>query len=191
MTSRMKSAQCTLLSTLLLLGSCSNLLPRAKTDMGYFKSFLEAQQAVEAIVPGETRVDDLQALHLDVSHQPNAVILSYAEILPKVLGSGVLTTKELDPNIRMCIQAHDRCRGLEIQIAHINRDRVGPFFPDFINFRRTTITHGWRFNALILSINEVVIYRAWSGQPDIREVEVRKNPLGPLQDMGPAIITHR
>jgi hypothetical protein len=34
-----------------------------------------------------------------------------------------------------------------------------------------------------------VVYRAWGGQPKVNEIEVNTNPLGPLQEMGPALLT--
>jgi hypothetical protein len=75
-------------------------------------------------------------------------------------------------------------------VARISKARTGNFFADFINFKRRTETTGWRFNALILMVNDVVVYRAWGGQPVVNEVEVNTNPLGPFQDMGPAVITN-
>ena len=54
---------------------------------------------------------------------------------------------------------------------------------DFTNFSRRSETTGWRFNALVLLVNDVVVYRAWGGQPRVMEVEISTNPLGPLQDM--------
>ena len=48
---------------------------------------------------------------------------------------------------------------------------------------------GWRFSGLILLVNEKVVYRSWSGQPRVNEVEITNNPLGPFQDIGPAVLT--
>jgi hypothetical protein len=50
---------------------------------------------------------------------------------------------------------------------------------------------GWRFNALILFVDDLVVYRSWGGQPAVNEVEVTSNPLGPLQDVGPSLLTTR
>ena len=60
---------------------------------------------------------------------------------------------------------------------------------DFVNLKRTTETTGWRFNATILMVNGLVVHRTWGGQPLVQEVEVRKNPLGPLQDGGPGFLS--
>ena len=66
---------------------------------------------------------------------------------------------------------------------------TGNFFTDFSNFQRRTETTGWRFHGVILFVNTLVVYRSWSGQPRVNEVEITKNPLGPLQDIGPSLLT--
>jgi len=179
------------LCAVLGLTACASWLPRASSDPVYFESFEQARRAVESITPGETRIADLEALHLDTRKQPNTLILSYADILRRVFGGGVVSMKDLAPGIVKCIEAHDACRGLEFHISSIHKDRIGSFFLDFINFKRQTVTSGWRFNALVLSVDDVVVYRSWGGQPELNEVQQQRNPLGPLQEIGPAIVTNQ
>jgi hypothetical protein len=88
-----------------------------------------------------------------------------------------------------CLNARDACRGWELNVARISKARTGTFFADFIHFKRRTETTWWRFNALILMVNDVVVYRAWGGQPVVNEAEVNTNPLGPFQDIGQAVFT--
>jgi hypothetical protein len=78
---------------------------------------------------------------------------------------------------------------MEIVAAKISRTRTGNFLADFSNFRRNTETSGWRFNALILFVDDLVVYRSWGGQPAVLETEVTNNPLGPLQDVGPSLLS--
>ena len=172
------------------MSGCASWLPQASADPVYFTSFDQARQAVESIVPGQTRVEDLQALHLDTVKQPNTVVMSYADILRRVMGGSVLAKQDLAPGIVQCLEAHDACRGLEYNISSIHKDRVGSFWLDFINFKRETVTSGWRFNALVLSVDGVVVYRSWGGQPEVSQVDKQRNPLGPLQEIGPAIVTN-
>lgn len=47
---------------------------------------------------------------------------------------------------------------------------------DLLNFKRTTETTRWRFNARILLVGERVVYRAWGGQPFVSEMDVQTNP---------------
>jgi hypothetical protein len=178
-----------LTSGLLGLQGCASWLPQAAADPVYFTSFDQARTAIESIEPGRTRTADLKAMHLDTVQQPNTVVLSYADILRRVMGGSVLAKQDLAPGIVQCLEAHDACRGLEFNINSIHKDRVGSFWLDFINFKRETVTSGWRFNALILSVDEVVVYRSWGGQPEVNLVDKQRNPLGPLQEIGPAIVT--
>ena len=178
-----------LASAALGLQGCANWLPKAASDPVYFMSFDHARQAIESIEPGRTRVAELRDLHLDTVQLPNTVVMSYADILRRVMGGSVLAKQDLAPGIVQCLEAHDACQGLEYNISSIHKDRVGSFWLDFINFKRETVTSGWRFNALVLSVDGVVVYRSWGGQPEVNLVDKQRNPLGPLQDVGPAIVT--
>lgn len=171
--------------------ACSGLLPRAGNESFYFDSFEQAQHAIESLVPMHSTVKDLEARNLDPEHQPNTVLLSFADISKKFLGSGVLSKDELGPGVSACLAARDACRGLDLNISKIEKKRTGAFFSDFINYSRRTETTGWRFNALILVVDDVVVYRSWGGQPEVNEIDNQKNPLGPFQDIGPAIIKTR
>jgi hypothetical protein len=178
-----------LLGVTLGLGACASWLPQASADPVYFTTFDQARLAIESIEPGRTRVGDLKALHLDTVQQPNTVVMSYADILRRVMGGSVLAKQDLAPGIVQCLVAHDACSGLEFSISSIHKDRIGSFWLDFINFKRETVTSGWRFNALVLSVEGVIVYRSWGGQPEVNLVDKQRNPLGPLQEIGPAIVT--
>ncbi|MBK9574727.1 MAG: hypothetical protein IPO43_19450 [Rhodoferax sp.] len=102
--------------------------------------------------------------------------------------TGVVTDAR---SVVVCLEARDACHGLEIVGSRIVKARTGNFVADFSNFRRRTETTGWRFNALILFVDDLVVYRSWGGQPKVSEVEVTHNPLGPLQDVGPSLISGR
>jgi len=172
-----------------LLSSCSSMLPRARSDSSPFKSFDEASHAIDALIPMKSNAVDLSKLGIDPVQQPNTAILTQSDIVRRFVPSALLKREDLDPGVLACLEARDACRGWEITAARISRDRTGNFFSDFTNFHRRTETTGWRFNALILLVNDVVVYRAWSGQPRVNEIEVNTNPLGPLQEMGPALVT--
>lgn len=177
--------------TLLALCGCSGLLPKSRNESPTFQSFDEARQAVEAIVPMQSHLASLREMKLDPANQPNTVLLSYADIVKRVVNGSVLSKTDLAPGLVMCINAQDACRGWELNISQIHKNRTGGFWSDFFNFRRHAVTTGWRFNALILLVDDVVVYRAWGGQPDIHEVDIKQNPLGPLQEIGPAVLGPR
>ena len=182
--------QCTVLTCLLLVQGCTALLPNTHTESPTFQTFDEARQAIEALVPNKSRLATLTEMGLTPDKQPNTAILTQADIVRRVFNCGVLGKDDLDPGIVTCINARNACRGWELNVARITKARTGNFFSDFANFKRRTETTGWRFNALILLVDDVVVYRGWGGQPVINEVEVNSNPLGPFQDMGPSAITN-
>lgn len=179
-----------LLVCLTLLG-CSSLLPRVQSESSPFQSFDEARQAIDALTPMKSSVRELQALGIDPVQQPNTTILTQADIVKRFVPSALLKREDLDPGILACLEARNTCRGWEVNGARILRARTGNFLADFTNFSRDSNTTGWRFNALILLVDDVVVFRSWGGQPNVNEREVNTNPLGPLQEMGPAIITNQ
>lgn len=166
------------------------MLPRARNVSSPFQTFEEARIAIDAITPLKSKVNALTNLGIDPVQQPNTVILTHADIVRRFIPSGLIKREDLDPGVLACLEARDACRGWEITAARIVKARTGNFFADFTNFSRRTETTGWRFNALVLLVNDLIVYRAWGGQPSINEIEVNTNPLGPFQEMGPSIITH-
>lgn len=66
----------------------------------------------------------------------------------------------------------------------LHRQRVGSFWLDSLNFRRETVTTGWRVQALLVFVDDALVYQLVGGQPTILERELRRNPLGPLQGWG-------
>jgi hypothetical protein len=98
----------------------------------------------------------------------------------------LMTRADLDPGVLTCVEARGACHGIELKMAKIDKIRTGNFLKDVTNFSRRTETTGWRFNAVILFVDQKVVYRAWGGQPAVNELELANNPLGPLQDMSPS-----
>ena len=164
------------------------MLPKSKTESPTFQSFDDARKAVESLVPNQSDTATLSGLSLDPVKQPNTVILTYADIIKRLVNGSVVDKEDLDPGIVRCLKAREACRGWEMNIARITKERTGNFWADFFNFKRRTETSGWRFNALILLVNDVVVYRTWGGQPIVHDLEVQSNPLGPLQDIGPSFV---
>jgi hypothetical protein len=171
------------------LSGCAGLLPKTHSEASAFKTFDEARLAIESLIPMQSDQSTLTALGIEAGKQPNTTLLTHADVVRRFVSGSMLTKQDLDPGVVMCIEARDACRGLELQASRIAKDRTGNFFADFLNFSRRTDTKGWRFNALILLVNNTVVYRNWGGLPAIDETEVHTNPLGPLQDVGPSVVT--
>jgi hypothetical protein len=178
-------------SLALLMAACSSLLPRSRSESSPFKSFEEARNAIAGLIPMKSNVASLTKMGIDPIQQPNTTILTHDDIVRRFVPSGLIEREDLDPGVLACLEARDACRGWEMTAARIAKTRTGNFFTDVTNFHRRTETTGWRFNALILLVNDTVVYRSWGGQPKVNELQVNTNPLGPLQEMGPSLVTDR
>ncbi|MFZ2737136.1 MAG: hypothetical protein WBI20_14200 [Burkholderiaceae bacterium] len=172
-----------------LLAACSSMLPKSNNESASFQNFDEARKAIESLVPLQSDLGHLSKLGIDPFTLPNTLILSYPDLVRRFAPGNVLSKNDLDPGIVTCLNARHACRGWELKVERISRVRTGGFFSDFLNFSRRTESSGWRFNALILMVDGTVVYRAWGGQPLLNSVEVQKNPLGPLQNIGTSVVT--
>jgi len=165
---------------------CSSLLPRAEEKtVSPWRHFEDAKQAYDQIEPGKSDRSTVHRLGFDPSTTPNVHILNYSQIASAVLPAESLTLGDEVPNgIRVCVRAQERCVGYQLEENRIKHRRVGGFWSDFLNFRRETSITGWRFKALVVLVEDKVVFKQWSGQPEIREVSVKRNPLGPFQGAG-------
>jgi len=173
-----------------LAGGCATWLPEGRTDTTPFKTYDEARQAVEALVPMKSDREALEQGGFNPIKHPNMTLLTHADVVRRFLPSAILKREDLDPGIILCLESRDACRGIEVIGVKIARERKGSFWADFFNFQRRTETTGWRFNAVVLMVNDLVVYRSMGGQPAIDEKEVTRNPLGPFQDLGPPALTN-
>jgi len=178
----------TLLLTFALAG-CGAMLPHGDSVVeGPWKSYAEAQQAFDRIVPYRTTLADLKVLKLDPHAYPNITILNYSDVLQRFIPSPSINAGSLDGGVKDCIDAKTTCTGLEIDQRSIKRKRIGSFLADFLNFKREVDVTGWRFKGVLLLKDNVVVYKLSGGQPIIHEQEESKNPLGPLQGVGDAAV---
>ena len=169
----------------LFVSACSTLLPEGTGLVDSpWQSYADAEQTFKGIIPYQTSVDDLKRLKLDPLSNPNISILNYSDVLRRFVPSTSINTNELDSGVQECIKALSACSGYEIDHRFIQRKRYGNFLADFLNFKRKVDIVGWRFNAVLLIKDNIVIYKLTGGQPSIHEHEETLNPLGPLQGSG-------
>lgn len=167
----------------LSLGGCSGMLPKKQIDATPFKTFDEAKVAIESLVPMQSDISALAEKGIDLKTYPNATMLSHSDVVRRFVPSSILKRDDLDPGILMCMESRDACRGVDLSVSKITKTRKGNFFADFTNFNRRTHTTGWRLQAVILLVNDKVVYRTWGGQAVVDQMEESNNPLGPLQTM--------
>ena len=171
-----------------LLG-CSSLLPNeSKTTQTRWTTYEQAETEFSGIHPGETTLKQLKALGLDPATTPNVEVLSHADLLRRLEAVAAFDTAALDPAIKGCVAARQKCYAYHLQQTLMKRDRVGNFWLDMLNFKKITDVTGWQFDALVIISNELVVYKTWSGKPNIHEVEQERHPLGPLQGIGSSLV---
>jgi hypothetical protein len=177
-----------LLAALLLVSGCSSLLPRSQSEArGTWTTFDQAKAAIEKIQPGGTTRAELNAAGIDPYKTANITVLTYSDILLRFPVTAALSMEQLDEGLQACFKAGKKCDGYLVQAREAKRRRTGNFFLDSLHFDRPVETHGWSFNALIILVEDVVVYTLYGGQPLITEHERERNPLGPLQGWGDAV----
>jgi hypothetical protein len=182
---QLPSSALTLCLAVWLLAGCTALLPRSKeTTASPWQTYREAQQTFDLIVPGKTTAADLRELSLDPETVPNIAILNYSEVLRRFMLNQSVTLSDLDDGVQECVKAKTVCRGYEINQRLVKKHRNGSFWLDVLGFKRETHTEGFRFNALVLLKDGIVVYKLTGGQPVIQESEHTQNPLGPVQSIG-------
>ena len=176
-----------LLAAAALAGGCSELLPKSQAEVrSEWNSFDEARTAIERIVPGRSTSADLKAAGIDPYASANVQVLTFSDIALR-FPLNTLPAGAEDAGLRECFAAGRGCTGYSIAVREVKRDRVGPFWQDALGFRRVTDVSGWSFNALVLLVDDRVVYTLYGGQPNLREQEVTRQPLGPVQNFGESV----
>ena len=162
---------------------CGAMLPVSKSNVeSTWETFEQAKAAFDKIIPHQTNRADLTALHFDPFQTPNIEILTYLDILQHFMPNSSIKIEEMDKGVQECIRAGERCQAYEIKLRKLHAERYGNVFLDLFRFKRQTHQTGWYFTALVVMVDDVVVYKLWSGKPQIDEDLYRKNPLGPLQE---------
>ena len=83
-----------------------------------------------------------------------------------------------------CLKAQSLCNGYVFEPQVVKSKRYGNFWLDVFYFKRKTLETGWKFKASFLVINNIVVDKYWSGEPQINQDKEVINPLGPIQELG-------
>jgi hypothetical protein len=102
-------------------------------------------------------------------------------VLQRFAAAALIKPADVDRGITDCLHAGKQCSGYAIVVKKLDRKRVGNFWLDTLNFKRETSTKGWSVEALLVFVDDRLVYELIGGQPTVDEYEVRRNPLGPLQ----------
>lgn len=168
----------------LFLGACSSstYLPSAQDLVrSHWQSFDEAKSAFDQIEIQKSTETDLNNLGFSPTGTPNTQLLNYLDIFQRFIPNQSVRLTDLDPAVQSCLASHDHCHGYEFAVHKTNSERYGNVLLDLLYFHRKTNFSGWDFKALVVLQDELVVYKLWSGKPNLDQHQERKNPLGILQ----------
>jgi hypothetical protein len=172
------------------LSGCSALLPRTHSEeTSGFLTYEAARTALERIQPYQTSVNELSQIGFEVNASANLERIPYPQWVSLLLGPNV-PLDQADIGIRDCLAARADCQAYVFRFSRLRSERRGAFISDFLNFKRNTYVHGWRFEGTMLVRGDIVLFRNHRGQPKIELFEDRTNPLGPFQSMGESAGDH-
>ncbi|MDA8327296.1 MAG: hypothetical protein M0033_13950 [Nitrospiraceae bacterium] len=174
---------------LTIIAGCGGLLPSTReTVKSPWTNFDEAKKSYDSIQLDETTARDLKRLGFDPYTNPNIMIITYVDIIQKFMFNPSIKMQDLDEGLQKCIRAKTACRAYSVTPGIIYDKRTGNFFMDFFNFKRHVKKTGWRFDALVVMVDNVVVYKQWGGSPAIDSITDTKNPLGPFQGASDVLI---
>jgi hypothetical protein len=168
-----------------LVSACGNLLPQKheRPELPW-NSFEDMKHVYDLVLPHTSTVDYLHEQEINPYKTPNISIVSHLDIQQRFIPNAAVRTEDVAPEILECIRHAARCYGYALSVEVEKTERVGNLALDLMNFRKTTETTGWRFDALFVidqsSGQDTVVYKVWRGDPQIYTTEKKKNPLGPF-----------
>jgi len=148
-----------------------------------FASYAEAGATLEALTPEISRRASAHALGFNPTRDAGVTILTYADVLQRFPVAAIQTSTDVT-GIKRCVEAGTRRTGYLIDQSFTRRDRVGNFWADSFRFKQVTEITGWHLHAILLFVEDVLVFRQVGGRPRISQVEINRNPLGPLQSWG-------
>jgi hypothetical protein len=164
---------------------CKTLLPSGQeSSNGNWKTYSHAEATFKKIVPHKTTTSDLVELGIHFNETPNLRTLTYLDVMERFkLDSTIFNNIKLPPGMKEALEQHEKCKGYELTVEHINKKRIGSFLKDVFAFEQTTQRTGWEFQGLIVMVDNTVVYVLYSGSPKINKRESNKQPLGPFQGL--------
>ncbi|AYC33909.1 hypothetical protein D3880_16760 [Pseudomonas cavernae] len=168
----------------LFLSACGSLLPSEHTEvLSPFGDYLDTQSRFEQAAIDKTSRSELFSLGFDPLAHGNGRMLSFVDVRLLFIQPNI-PIDYLPDGLVKCLEAKDRCIGYAFEFSKTDTQRVGSFWADVLNFNKKRELQGWSFKTVFVLVDDVVVHKVSSGEPNIRRVEVKNNPLGPLQGAG-------
>lgn len=113
-------------------------------------------------------------------------LLNCFDVLRRFLPTSASSPDDLDRSARECIEAKTGCAGRPVKQRVAKCRRYGSFLSGFLSLERKVNILGWHFTGLVLIRDGRVIHKLTGSQPQVKENEENRKPLGPLQGSGKA-----
>jgi hypothetical protein len=161
------------LSCAWLAACATDVLPSTSQDRsGPFATYEIAEMAFRIITPGKTDSAKLRELGIDPKTTPNMRVITYTEVMRVFM-----------PAVQGCINVRDHCSGYVLSPEMKETQRTGDVSLDLLGINRETKETGWAATILLLLVDDVVVYKLWSGSGRSEGTSRETNPLGPAQDL--------
>ncbi len=164
------------------LSGCSVLPSSTNKSQILWKSYDEARGAYDKVALDYTTDVELRKYGFNTDRVPNIRLLNYVDVV-NLFGSG-FRPEDLPNGVQTCVAARDNCFAYVVKAQDIHSKRVGNVMADLLGFRKQTHVTGWEFQATLVLVNNVVVYKMWNGTPKIENEEKQTTPLGPMQNLG-------
>ncbi len=175
------------LAALFYTTGCASMHASGKTTtISPWTNFVSAKAAFDSIAPDRTTVGELHELGFNPYLNPNVRILNYLDIQGRFLPNQSVRMEDLPGPVRQSLSAQDKSVAYELELSVVNSQRYGNLCLDVFAFNRKTKETGWNFKALFLLSDGKVVYKLWSGQPNVDRFDQKKRPLGPFQEINAA-----
>lgn len=173
-----------LIGVLATLAGCGSLLPSQRAEISSpFRDYLDAESRFSQAVPGVTTRPELFSMGFDPQTGGNARLLSFLDVRTMFVQPNI-PIDYLPDSLVTCLEAKERCTGLAFEFNQTDTQRVGSFWADVLNFRKNKEMKGWTFRAIFVMVDDKLVHKVSNGEPQIRRMQVERNPLGPLQGAG-------
>ncbi len=167
-----------------LAGCATDILPSTSNETaGPFQSYEIAETAYKIIQPGVTTTSKLREFGIDPKTTPNLRVINYVDVMRVFMPTDSVQMADLDPAVQGCIGARNACVGYVMAPEMSETQRTGHISLDVLGFQRKTEETGWSASMLLLIVDDVVVYKLWSGTPQKDQRNKETNPLGPAQDL--------
>ena len=165
---------------------CSSLLPeRGTVSNSQWESFDDVKASFGNIAPGLTTVQDLKERGINLETMPNTKQLTYIEVARRF---GMIGFKP-DPRIKIprgvikLVQAGERGKAYSLKVSNLSTKREGNLLLDILRFKRVKHNTGWEYEVLVITVDNVIEYVLYAGNPNVDIVESERNPLGPFNSI--------